>query len=79
MEDLLERFQKNSLCRRCGAEFNKDSWKSVWDQEYHYKTITCACGLKRWQRVTFPGSGHDLFVKEGVKSLESAFEKVMES
>ena len=78
METLIERFKRHSTCRRCGGEFDKLAWKSVWVEEYHYKTITCLCGLERWQRITFLGSGHDSFVKDGLKTLESAFDKVLE-
>ncbi len=75
MEKVLSRTKK---CLYCKHDLEPAFWNSEWGEldMHHYKSIQChECGKKNWVQLKFEGSGHDEFLSNGDKGLESKLKK----
>lgn len=58
------------ICVYCGNNLSENKWKSVFLQDFHYKTTNCKCGKKAFLKINFLGSGHDKWKGKDSECLE---------
>ncbi len=54
-------------CSYCGVALPRQSWVSVWYDDFRYESVRCVCGHDNWQPA-IDGSGHETLIS----GLESA-------